>query len=379
MSRSNWLTRKLDTTHRNKWTPSDIERLRSLVGKASIKQIARRLGKNYNSVSSKLMQLGYRVRDVVWAYGINAIELSRRLGISQCVVWHHVKAKRVKATRDGKDYIIRPREEARYTKFIRQQRARKEQALKRIKEPTITKQQLMKLLDLSETHASRYLACGVVRAYKVPTELGAAKWRWEWYVSERDAHRIKARRESGKLALRNKKYQAMQKKNNAEITRLRRERRLGLRDERHYRHAVLPDHFTVAQIARRVHLSESDVYEHVKNKRLPAARTKVGKQEFISIPQSVLPAYETWCSRLVKATGPLLPHQRQIQQIHAAGYLTIVDAAEKFAPVTATALRSAAMDKRIPACKIDGMIALREDDVRQYAKHFKPRKPYKKR
>lgn len=376
--RALWFSqRQSSAALRRRWRASEIAKLEALVGKLTLPQMAQALGRRENSVASKLQSLGYLIQqDIHQPLGLSAIGLARRLRLPYEVIWRAVRSGQIPAQRlrTHKDYLIRwPAVRRAESHFVRLQQ-RRERALARLHEPTITKQAFMKLIGLSETHVARYLQGGVVRAWKIPclySDVG--RHRWEWRVSRSDAHRVKRLRESGRLRLNTRAYRALQRQNNAHITTLRRERRLGLRAARGPRASVVPSGFSVGQVAQQANLSESQVYSHVRLGRLKSKRVRVGQRAFIVISPKSLSAYLDWCQRDVKATGPLRPRQTQIEQVRRAGRLTVSDAAEKYGLNRGT-LAAAVQRGDLPSETIANLRALRARDVRRYLKHCRPKK-----
>lgn len=374
-SRASWLIHTLQANDPpRKWTADEVNKLKSFIGKCHATEMAARLGRPRHEIVSQLRRFGYALKaDVTYAVGVSAVELARRSGVPYCSLHRQVQSGEIRHTREGKkDYFIPLREAERYMNTMRRHAEYREHILQQITEPTISKQEFMRRIRLAETHATRYLNYGIVRAWKVPTHwTNAGREKWEWRVSEADAARVIQLRESGNLIL-TPKYRREQRKMNQLIARLRRERRLGVRSTG-ARRAVLPGHFTISQIAQRVHLSESEVYAHIKNGRLPSVRTTVGRRDFISIPPDAVSNYEQWCRRVTKATGPITPHKLQIAQVHADGFLTVADAAAQFG-INAGTLAQASAQERIPSRKIAGMIALTARDVKDYARTYRRRK-----
>lgn len=341
-----------------------------MVGKLLPSQMVARLGRNLNAVKSTLQTMGYVGADLYDPLGLTAIGVVRHLNLPPEVVYKHIASGVLKVERKQgpKDFFIAWPVVRRYERYIRARLNQRQRALARIHEKTITKQQFMRLLNLSETHGARYLEGHIVRAWKIPCQwYDAPRHRWEWRVSLKDTLRVKKLRAKGRLRLNTKTYRRLQQKSNAEIIQLRHERRLGLRPARGPRHTPIPGWYSVAQVAQLAKVSDQVVYTHVALGRLKSKRVRVGKREFVVINPASVPAYLKWCKRENKYTGPLHPRQTQYEQIRRAGMLTLTEAAEQF-NVSRGTLSNAITRRYIPFQYIAGMRALRPSDVRRYAR-----------
>lgn len=375
LDRALWYAnRHTPASNRVAWRKPEIDLLESLLGKATLAEMCARLGRKESSVVGKLRSLGYRVKaDVNHPLGPNASDASKIVQVPYQIIWRAVRAGRIPATRvkRSKDFRIPWAALKRFQKSIRRIQHRRQRALARITEPTITKQEFMRLVGIAETQGTRYLQYGIVRGWKIPclwTDIG--RERWEWRVSKADALRVKRLRESGQLRLNTKSYRAHTKASTAVINQIRREKRLGLRRANGPRNCPVQGEFSVAQIAQQVNLSEAQVYSHVKLGRLVARRVKVGRRTFIVIPSESLPPYLEWCQREKMHTGPLRPREKQIQQVRRAHRLTITDAAARY-HLPRSAVAAAVFRGDLPSQTIAGIRALRARDVRRYAKRFK--------
>lgn len=378
VDRSAWRARFAGRVRR-KWLKADIQLLESMVGRYTPNEMAARLGRPSQFVSHRLNMLGYRIyKDVMTPIGLTAVGCARRFGVFYDQLLRTVKSGQVVPIEwaNGKDVLIRWKYVRRLEKYYNGIKARRARVLAKIKEPTINKWQLMKMLNLGETHTHRYLMYGIVKAWKVPclwTTTG--HYDGEWSVSLKDARRIRKLRLSGKLKLHTRKYRQQQIAINKQITQLRRERRLGLRDELSGRKLppIRPGTYSVAQVAQLAKVSDNQVREHIRLGRLKVKGIPVGRRTYTVIYPAALPPYLKWCSRQVKATGPIEPRRRQLQSVHAAGRLTISDASKEYKLNRGT-LNAAITQRRMPSKLIDGMHGLRRRDVAAYAKTIRRRK-----
>jgi AraC-like DNA-binding protein len=377
-SRLLWHLSRGRAATRRRWSQGEIDQLERMIGKKSPHEMAEALGRGYNSIVSKLTHMGYTIRqDVLLPAldGLNPHAFAKAHGIPYEMVWKAMRSGQLKARKiNRKEYVLDRRAARKYANHMRRITARRARVLARIKEKTITKQAFMRLVGLGETHAWRYLVGGIVKCWKVPckfTDVG--EHRWEWAVSAKDARRVARERRQGTLKLSKPKYRAISKSNSAQVMQLRRERRLGHRQAYGPRNCPIPNSLTVAQVAQRAGVSENQVRAHLKLGRIPHKTYTIGKHEFIAIPTAAMPAYLKWCARIVKATGPMRPHQRQRESVRAAGRLTLTDAAQQYPNIHLGTLRQQVKAGHIPAQKIDGLWAITPAVARRYAAQRKAR------
>jgi hypothetical protein len=357
---------------RRGWTPAEVRFIDAHIGKLAPEAMAQQLGRSPSSMLQKIQSLGYNlVAEARLPLGLTAAALSRRLEISLEQVWRDVQRGVICAERHNrKDYCIAWPEVASYERWMTQLTCQRERVLARIKEPVLTKQQAMALLGLSETHITRYLQAKILKAWKVPCKYQpSARQRWEWLVSRASAEKVKADREAGRLRLRKQAYRQLQQQANAEIARLRRERRLGLRDDlKHPRSAVVQGCFTVRQVASHVQLSEAQVYEHLRLGRLDGRCVNVGARRFWVIAPEALQPYLDWCQRSNRATGPLKAWHTQVEKVHASGRMTLAEAAQT-CKVKVETLAAAVQRGQLRCKKIGNLRAVTHDDLAAYLTH----------
>ncbi len=357
---------------RRGWTPAEVRFMDAHIGKLAPEAMAQQLGRSPSSTLQKIQSLGYNlVAEARLPLGLTAAALSRRLSLSLEQVWRDVQRGVIRAERHNrKDYCIAWPEVATYERRMSQLLHRRARVLARIKEPTLTKQQAMALLGLSETHITRYLQAKILKAWKVPCKYQpSAHQRWEWWVSQASAEKVKADREAGRLRLRKRAYRQMQQQTNAEIARLRRARRLGLRDDlKHPRSAVVPGCFTVRQVASHVQLSEAQVYEHLRLGRLNGQHIRVGTRRFWVIAPEALQPYLDWCQRSNRATGPLKAWRTQVDKVHASGRITLVEAAH-ICHMKVGTLVAAVQRGHLRCKKIGKLRAVTQADLAEYRQH----------
>ncbi|NJM39326.1 MAG: hypothetical protein HC853_00435 [Anaerolineae bacterium] len=162
---------------------------------------------------------------------------------------------------------------------------------------------------------------------------------------------VKAKRESGRLRLRKRAYRKLQDETNALVVKLRREKRLGQRDDlKHPRSAIKVGCFTIGQVASHVGLSASQVYEHVRLERLAAESIRVGSRCFWVVHPEALAPYLLWTQREERgegrATGPVKAWRTRVDKVYLAGRMTLTEASERYG-VTRVSLAAAAHTGRL--------------------------------
>ena len=328
------------------------------------------------------MQLGYAIKDDVQrAIGVNAVEMSKMLGVPYEQVVRDINAGVIKGAfrENRKDFMVPYRSVLLYGKRMQRIRDRRDKAIARIKEETITKQEAMKLIGLSETHITRYMQGKILKAWKIPTMLTeVTKWRWEWLVSKADAERVRDLRAAGRLhvRMRKKSYRDIVAPDNERVKEIRRAQRAGDHQAKPFGprvRAVVPGWFTVAQVAQQVGISAQQVYSHIENGRLQATSVRVGRRSFRAISPESLEAYKAWHARPVRATGPMGGRKKTHERIHRAGFITAKEAAAKFGVVYGT-LIAAVNAGRLEHRRIQGMLAFKPEDVERYLAGMRPRK-----
>ena len=372
LAQADWLDRRRRPARREvrRWTQTELHQLESLVGRKSLIEISQRLDRRRSVVASKLQSMGYTISiHVNEPVGLSAKGVSRRLKVTYDQVYRDICAGILPARKDGgKDFMIYWRDVRAYERRVRRIARRRQRVLDRIHEPTITKTELMALLNIKETQATRYLMGGVVKGWKVPAARSGdcPKQRWEWVVSLKDAERVKRLRAAGRLCLRKKAYRTMVRREGERIAQLRRDRRLGKREDLGAPHSpVIEGHYTVRQVAAHTGVSDQQIYQHVASGRLPAKRVRIGTRTFLAVDPADLPTYLEWCQRGQMATGPMVGWKTAKARITRLGYLSMAEAAERFG-VSQAALAQACHDGRLKHRKISGLRAVKPADVEAY-------------
>jgi hypothetical protein len=196
-------------------------------------------------------------------------------------------------------------------------------------EDLISKQEAMALAGLGETHLTRYLKSGVIRAWKAPTM--GRRGRGYWLVERRSVEAFLAARAEGRLAQyldRFPDYVALRRRLGAEVAALRRAGRLAqpdpLTEPKSRFHAGC---FTVAQVAGHAGLSAQVVYEAISRGRLKAERViSGGRPRYGLLPVEA----HRYVAGLKSEEGDGYYHNRCRRQIAEAGLLTARDLAERW-------------------------------------------------
>jgi transposase-like protein len=365
---------------RRNYSPEETALLESLVGKVRPREIARRLKRSYMSMICQMHRLGYRYyEDLIAPLGGTVTMMAREIGIEPSQLWRYFREGQIRheGREGGKDYFIPRAEIERFKKKLRAWQRKRERVLASIKVPTLSKVQVMKLLNVGETHIERYFQGGVIKTWKIPCKwsIDAPRSIWEWRASKPDAERVARERAGGKLVLKGRKYRAMIKRQGARITELRRARRQGHSGIEHTRACPVPGCLSPAQVAIQVTasghpISEQQVYNAIWVGRLPAKQVQIGRRKFRAIQLADLPKYLAWFSRERIHTGPLHPHRSEIAKVHAAGLITVAEAAEIY-HTTKSALRNAIQRGKLKvALRVGEVGGLHRQDVAIYRRNL---------
>jgi hypothetical protein len=202
-------------------------------------------------------------------------------------------------------------------------------ALAAITETHISKQEAMKALNLRETHLTRYLTTGVLKAWKIPQgENGRGYWR----ISQESVDRVLAMRREGRLVeLLNATpgYRQTRSEMNEQINALRHNQRVGQGDPLTTpMSAYLPGCFTIIQVARHVGLSAQAVYAAIESGTLKAVSVIAGGRRRYAIEPEEARRYAQY---VIEREDPAVHwHKCRRDDIIAAGLLTAADLAGRW-------------------------------------------------
>jgi len=155
-----------------------------------------------------------------------------------------------------------------------------------IPEQTISKQEAMRLIGISETQIARYLQGGILRAWKLP--VGKDHQSGEWRVSLTDAERVKAERENGRLNLDTPGFQAQRDKTAAQCRKLRAG---GYRATNRTESAWLPTHLTPHGVGQLAGVCRETVIRDIRAGLLPVQVNRVGQRVRYAIAPEDAAAY----------------------------------------------------------------------------------------
>lgn len=155
-------------------------------------------------------------------------------------------------------------------------------------EDIITKKEAMALTSLSETHITRYLETGIIRAWKLPDMTRGD--RGEWLVDRRSVRAFLEMVKKGKLGElldASPKYLEIREKQNREIRDLRRRGRIEKRDPLDEpKSSYFPGCFTVSQVASHLGVSTQSLYTAIEMGVLKAeVRTAGGRSRYGITPE----------------------------------------------------------------------------------------------
>ena len=194
----------------------------------------------------------------------------------------------------------------------------------------ISKQEAMALAGLSETHITRYLQTGVIKAWKLP-DLSCGT-RGDWLVLRDSVEAFAQARAEGRLQElldSQPDYVALRHKITQEIGEIRRAGRVAQRDPlTQPKSRYHPGCFTVVQVASHVGLSSQVIYEAIRNGQVEAREViSHGRPRYAIAPEEAR-RYATWVAQRGQAAKRW--HDRRRRLITEAGLLTVKDLAERW-------------------------------------------------
>lgn len=195
----------------------------------------------------------------------------------------------------------------------------------------VDKAAAMRLAGLAETHLTRYLKTGVIRAWKVP-DLSRGD-RGEWLVLKPSVEDYVRARNEGRLQEylnQHRPYVRLRKTLARQIQKLRQAGRLNrAEDLTEPRSKSHPGCFTVAQVAAHLGLSAQRVYQDIKSGHLDAVQVKikVGGRPSYAVPPGPARAYVARARERAKKRDD---YEYKRDLIKQAGLLTIRDLSKRW-------------------------------------------------
>lgn len=194
----------------------------------------------------------------------------------------------------------------------------------------LSKNQVMERTGLSETHLGRYLATGVIKAWKLPDATSQSN-RGTWLISGESVEEYLRARAEGRLSellAGNPAYTKESREITGTIRNLRRAGRVGQRDplttpkSRHH-HGC----FTVAQVASHVGLSTQSIYQAIETGYLSVEVCNNNGLHYAVAPAEAR-RFAIWIESRESAASRWHDHRRR--KIIEAGLLTASDLAGRW-------------------------------------------------
>ena len=283
-----------------------------------------------NACACRADQLG--VPSYQGEMGEMSLEHATRVGKlpNRCYLYQAAHDGRLPTVKRGKQRYVNAADwEVWLTKF-RAREAAEQQALKSLPEETISKVEAMALTGLGETHLTRYLQTGVIRAWKIPDK-GEVRPRGYWRVSVESCRQFVEARASGRLGEllnENPAYVMRRQDLTAQIRQLRRAGRVQQRDPLMTpRSRYHPGCFTIAQLASHVGLSAQVVYEAIPGNLKAVTMVRGGRLRYAVEPEEAR-RYAQWVAERGEAAARW--HNRRRRAILEAGLLTLRDLEERW-------------------------------------------------
>lgn len=275
------------------WSPEQDHIIRQWYGRVSRTELARRVNEalhrelKTNKFSRSQASIAIRARVIgVPAYTGDETEVcvaqaAGELGLERHFLDQALTRGELPSWRKGKQRYIKRHYLANWAVKFKERQQTQAEILNALKgEDLISKKEAMALTGLSETHLTRYLKTGVVKAWKLPS-LTPGGGRGEWLVQRQSAETLAAARQEGRRQVRElwtDAYQTLQQQNNAQVKQLNHNNpNLGQPDPlTEPKSKYHPGCFTVAQVASHTQLRTREVYAAIRARQVEARAVKRG-------------------------------------------------------------------------------------------------------
>jgi hypothetical protein len=282
------------------WSPAQDNIIRQWFGRVSRAELTRRVNE---VLQRELMDDTIKRSPVAVALRAGAIgvpaytgdeaevciaQAARELKISHSLLHQALQRGELAAQRTGKQRYINRRDLSIWFVAFRERQLAQAEILNALDGNELcSKQEAMKLTGLRETQMTRYLATGVITAWKIP-DLTLKGERGEWQVERQSAEQMRTARKKGRRAVRElwtEAYHQLQQQSNAEVERLRQNNpTFGQPDPLITpKSKYLPGCYTVAQVASHTQQLTKTVYAAIKTGQVEALTTKGGGRQRYAI------------------------------------------------------------------------------------------------
>jgi predicted site-specific integrase-resolvase len=325
------------------WSKAEAEALKRCWGRVPrplaaerVSQVLRRLTgdpgarRTVAAISVRAQQMGLRPYqgDEAEIFLSRAAEL---VGVPCRSLFEDARDGRLPTVRRGKQRYVTPRDLSIWFLAYRDRQETQAGVLECIEnEDIITKKEAMALSGLAETHLTRYLKTGVIRAWKVP-DLRDGE-RGDWAVDRRSVVALIKARAKGELANlldEQPDYVRLRKRMTKEVRDLRQACRLGRRDplttpkSRYH-----PGCFTIAQVASHLGVATQSLYEAIKRGDLEARVVTAGGRKRYAITRDEARRY---AGTLKTRKHPIVQwNLKRKRAIHNHGLLMTDDLAQRY-------------------------------------------------
>ncbi|MEM7342642.1 MAG: helix-turn-helix domain-containing protein [Chloroflexota bacterium] len=209
---------------------------------------------------------------------IRLVQAARTLNIAEDTLRRAIQRGELLASRKGKQcYICRQALSNWFVAFRERQLAQSEMLNALEGEDLISKKEAMALTGLRETHLTRYLKTGVIKAWKVPN-LTPNGGRGEWLVQRQSADALAAARQAKRVRdLWTDAYWEIQQATNIQVRQLSQQPKFGQPDPlKTPKSRYLPGCYTVAQVASHLQIKTQTLYDLIMAGQVQACTIKRG-------------------------------------------------------------------------------------------------------
>lgn len=275
------------------WSPEQDNVIRQWYGRVGRTELTRRVNEALHQelktgrISRSPASIAIRARMIgVPAYTGDETEVcvaqaAGELGLQRHFLDQAITRGELPSRRKGKQRYIKRRYLTNWAIKYKERQQAQTEILAAVKgEDLISKKEAMALTGLSETHLTRYLKTGVVKAWKLPN-LTPGGGRGEWLVQRKSTETLAAARREGRRQVRKlwtDEYHTLQQQSNAEVQQLiDNNPNVGQPDPlTEPKSKYHPGCFTVAQVASHTRLRTRVVYAAIRAGQVEARAVKRG-------------------------------------------------------------------------------------------------------
>jgi len=369
------------------WSAAQEEVVRHWFGRVSRAELTRRVNEvlhrelgtaQYNRTMTGVMNRAAHLGLHAYrgdAGEMNVAAAAEFAGLPRDVLFRALNQVELPSVRKGKHRYVKPGDLATWLVAYREKQLAQSEMLNALDGvELVSKQEAMALIDVSETHITRYIKAGILTAWKLPTLSLRPNDRGEWLVEKHSAEEVRAARRSGHveaLLAQSEAYRAMQQKTTRQLRVIRREKGsdyLGQPDPLTSPASQYhPGCFTVRQVASHTRQAARVVYQAIRAGLLEARAVTRGGRPRYGIEPAAAHRYARRIQSGEIEAGWATDTARQIAEL---GLLSMTRLAERWGKPKKSVAATVRYYK-IPRLTIGRQIAFRPEDIETFEKRMK--------